>query len=173
MQIESIAKIIGLISALVALPFAARKLYRYFKPIKVEPGFNYFFSEHEPSEVLCRITNLSHEAQYIVSCEAKGMNSYKYIFKKHLKKPLTAPRLYPCIWFGANSFRFIGENAQKIEPFQPINLEHKISGENWLSAMLNPYFIIEVKLSSGKVVRSKRMPTPLHWQKIGLHSQRA
>ena len=155
--------LIGGITAIVTAVFAIRKLYQWLFPIRVEPSFKVVFDGSEPDEIQARIINRSRETQYLIRCEAKSTYSLYTIIKRHLCNPLTPPRLYPNIWFNIPSFGLLGSAPLKIEPFEPVELRHRLSNHP-LSVFFTPMFQIEVQLSSGRVFRSKRLDVPARWR---------
>ena len=167
MAIGLTAKIIGgTIVTLIAGFFALRKFVKFLFPLKVTPGYYVNLDNSKPDAIKANITNRSTETVYITDCIARGTYSIKHIVLVHLKNPLIKPRLYPNVWYHGATYTFLDDESLKIEPGQPIQLEHKLS-EHWLSAMHTPYFRIKVKTSSGKTVRSKKIKAPIRWSDIG------
>ncbi len=166
MGIEAILKLAGVITALIAALFAVRKLYQWLRPIHIEPSFKIFLADAGPDEIGARITNRSTETQYILQCSARGTYSLRYILMKHIHNPLLRPSLYPNVWYGGVVYRLMESESIKLELYQPVKLSCKLH-EHPLNAMFTPYFFIEVKLSSGRTVRSKKMQAPERWKYIG------
>jgi len=166
MQLDEFLKILGTLTALVTAIFALKNLYKWLFPIHIQPGVHLSFVSNDEDEIYATITNRSNEPLYITSCSARGTYSLLRILKTHILNPLTKPRLYRNIRFAGASYDMLGNESQKIEPSQPIQLKHELVNHP-LSAMHAPFFIVEVKLSSGRVLISKKSPTPGRWKTLG------
>ena len=165
-QIEQTVKIIGAIAAFVAAVFAIRKLYYWIRPIRIEPSFKLNFDNSSNDEIGASVVNRSNESEFIIRCVAKGTYSLKHILLRHLKRPLTPPRLYPNIRFGPVNYSLMKEDSIKLEPKQIANMKCEMHVHP-LNAMHTPYFLIEVQLSTGRVVRSKKIVAPARWINLG------
>jgi hypothetical protein len=148
MEWETIVKLAGGITGLVAAIFALRKFYMWLDSIGAE------------------VINRSTEPQYIVECSARGTYSLWHIARRHLKRPFLRPRLYPNIWYHGAVYQLLDGEPVKLEPGQPLNLECELY-EHPLNAMYTPYFVVKVKLSSGRTVRSSKLQAPGRWRYIG------
>ena len=142
--------------------FAVRKAYRLFFPVRITPSIHFPSNTYQRGAIGADIVNKSNETQYIVRCAAKGTYSFKHILLKHLKNPLTHPRLYKTIWYGVMSFPLIVDEKIKLEPFEPINKKHLIANHA-LSFFDTPKFLIEVELSSGRKLHSNSLDVPEFW----------
>ncbi|MDA3971035.1 MAG: hypothetical protein PF442_06770 [Desulfobulbaceae bacterium] len=154
------------IAALIGAIFTIRKFYYWLNPVHIEPSFTINFSNNVLDEIGATIVNRSNESIYLVNCVARGTYSFKHIALMHLKRPLTPIRLYQNIRFGPVVYELLENENLKLEQNQPVNLKCVIP-EHPLNAMYNPYFLIEAKLSSGKLIRSKKLKTPTVWKQIG------
>jgi hypothetical protein len=143
-----------------------KKLYQWLRPIRIEPSTKLFFNKSGPDEIRARIINRSADPQYILRCNARGTYSLRYILMRHIRHPLIRPRLYPNIWYDGVVYNLMAGEAIKLELNQPVELSCKLF-DHPLNAMFTPYFFIEVKLSSGKTVRSQKLRVPKRWKHIG------
>lgn len=150
------------VTALIAFIFAVRKAYKLFFPISIFPSIHFPSNTYQRGAIGTDIVNKSNETQYIVRCVAKGTYSFKDILLKHIKNPLTHPKLYKTIWYGVMCFPLIDNETIKIEPFEPINKKHLIANHA-LSFFDTPKFLIEVELSSGRKLHSHRLDVPEFW----------
>ena len=166
MEVESILKVAGVITALIATLFALRKFYKWLRPIHIEPSYTISFDNSDPNEIYAKIINRSTEPQYILRCSAKGTYSLRYILMTHIRNPLIRPSLYPNISYGGVVYDLMKGEAIKLELHQPVKLSCKIF-DHPLNAMFTPYFFIEVELSSGRTVHSKKLQAPERWKHIG------
>ncbi len=167
MEINTILKFAGVITALVATLFALRKLHQWVHPIHIEPSYTIFFDNSHLGEICAKIINRSAESQYILRCSARGIYSLPYILMSHIRNPLIRPSLYPNVWYSPVVFGLMKGEPIKLEPHQPVELSCKLF-DHPLNAMFTPYFFVEVELSSGRTVRSKKLQTPERWKYIGL-----
>ena len=156
--------LVGAVSAVVGAFFAIRKFYQWTRPVRIKPSC--FFHGSGPGTVRATIINRSSESQYIVRCVARGTYSFRHIALTHLRKPFIPPRLYPVVRFGTFFYSLLKEDL-KIEPAEPVKLEHKLVDAP-LNGLLTPYFLIEVELSNGRIIRSGKMRTPKTWQFLGI-----
>lgn len=158
-----VLQLIVVLTAFIGLIFAVRKVYRLFRPISITPSIHYPSDRSIRGQIGAEVINKSNEAQYIIRCNAIGTYNLKYILLKHIRSPLTKPRLYKTIWYGTMSFSPIGDDEKiKLEPFELINKKHQLSNHA-LSFFDTPKFLIEVQLSTGHVIRSKSLNVPLTW----------
>jgi hypothetical protein len=160
---QNILNLIAALSAIIAVVFAVRKLTQWILPIRVYPGI---FVGIDGNFIRATITNRSSEPQFIISCRAMGTYPFSHIALIHIRNPFIRPRLYQNVRYGGVVYDLLEQGNIKMEALQPIELSHKLK-EHPLSAVHTPYFIIEVKLSSGKIVKSNKMPVPTFWSKIG------
>jgi len=159
---ETFLKYVGAVSAIVAAIFAARKFYYWIRPIRIEPSFKLVLDKPNKDEIGASIVNRSNESIYIINCVARGTYSSKYIIFRHLRHPLTPLRLFQNVRFSPVCYRLLNEDTLKLEPNQQVNLKCELY-EHPLNAMYTPYFLIEVTLSSGKIIRSKKLVAPARW----------
>ena len=161
--ITTVAAVAGVITAVLAAFFYMRKLYHWLRPIRVEPSIKMVYDDSAPDEIQAKIINRSREAQYVVRCVARSTYPLSTIMRKHVRSPMVSPRLYQNIWFNVPSFSLLGKESQKIEPFESVELRHRLSNHP-LSFFLTPMFQVEVHLSTGRVIRSRRLDVPERWR---------
>ncbi|MDX1370223.1 hypothetical protein [Pseudomonas sp.] len=152
-------------SAVAVAIFAAVQLYKLLLPIHIQPIANLSFANKDEDEIRAIITNRSTDTQYITYCSARGMHSLLHIAKTHITHPFINPRLYKNFWFTGVSFDLIDNEPVEIHKSQPIELKRHFF-DHPLSALHAPFFIVEINLSSGRLIRSKKIPTPLRWRKL-------
>ena len=79
---------------------------------------------------------------------------------------MLSPRLYQNLRYNSAVYKLIGKDPLKLEPGQLVELKRDIY-EHPLNALYGPMLIAFVELTNGRVVRSKRMPSPPAWRMIG------
>lgn len=158
-----IGYLITIVAAIFGTIFGFRQFYRWRKGIKVKAKIRKNFENSESDKIIATIINRSDESQYITRCEARSTYPFSTIFIRHLKNPFLSPKLYKTIRFNSPSFGLLSENSCKIEPFEPVTLEHTISNHP-LAKMLTSTLQIEVELSSGRIFRSNRIMVPESWK---------
>ena len=166
LEFELIVKILGGIAGVIASIFAMRKLYKWLFPIYIEPGCFVSMDGAAPDAIEAEVVNRSSETLYVTECTARGTFSFWHILKTHFKNPFVKPGLFQNIWYHGASYNLISGESIKIEAHQPIKLRCELC-EHPLNAMYTPYFVVFVKLSSGRTIRSKKMWAPKRWRFIG------
>jgi hypothetical protein len=159
---DTFLKYIGAISATLAALFAARKFYYWMLPVRIGPSLKIVYEESNKDEIGASIVNRSNESIYITECFARGTYSFKYIVMRHFKHPLMPLRLYQNVRFSAVRYKLLNGENLKLEPNQQVNLKCVLS-EHPLNSMYTPYFLVEVKLSSGRIIRSRKLRAPARW----------
>jgi hypothetical protein len=166
MELEMVIKIAGGITVFIAAIFALRKFYMWIFPVCIKPSASLNFDGTKLDSIDARIINRSFESQYIVECTARGTYSFWYILKKHLKNPFLRRSVYPNVWYHGAVYSLLEGDPIKLEPGQQLCLQCELY-EHPLNAMYTPYFVVKVKLSSGRTVGSDRLQAPGRWQYIG------
>lgn len=161
-DLMSILKIFGTLTALVTAFFALRRFFHWIRPIRIVVGIKRIFDGSSPDQILATITNKCNEDQVIVRCFARSAYPIRIALLRHLKKPFTHPRLYRNIWYGAICFELMDNDQIKIAPYERKELNHSLSNHP-LSLFLTPLIQIEVELSNGRTFRSKRIEIPERW----------
>jgi hypothetical protein len=154
--------LLTIIGAIFAAIFGFRQFYRWRKGVKVKAKIRKNFDVSKADKIIATVINRSDESQYITRCEARSTYPFSTILIRHLKNPFLSPKLYKTIWYNSPSFGLLSEDSRKIEPFEPVTLEHKLSNHP-LAKMLTSTLQVEVELSSGRIFRSSRIKVPKSW----------
>jgi hypothetical protein len=170
-KIEKLLAIVGgaftIFGGIYAAFFAFKNFLKWLSPIKIEPGYSLWCDNGEtPDSITTTLINNTNKTQYIVSCTARGTHSVMDILKVHNKNPFLKPSLYPNVWYNGPVYGLLKDGSLKIEPHEPVKLECKLYNHP-LNAMFTEFFIITVKLSSGKTIKSKRIKAPPRWRQLG------
>lgn len=163
---DVLGKILGLISALAAAIYAARKLYFWLRPISIEPSYKLVLDNSGPDSISAKITNRSSSPLYLKSCVARGTYPLKYIILRHLKNPLLPRKLYPNVWYSANVYNMMGDSPIKLEAQELTTLKANLY-EHPLYAMYTPCFVVKATLTSGRRIASTKLQAPASWRMIG------
>ena len=155
----------AVVTTLAAVLFAARKLKRFFLPLRIEPTIRRVLDGSALDSIEVTVTNRSNETVHISQCVARGTYSFKEIAFKHLKHPLTKPRLYPNMWYHGAVYS-LSEEPIKLEPSQPVTLVCELYGHR-LNAVYAPFLLFIVTLSSGSKFRGGKIHAPKIWREIG------
>ena len=159
------------IAAVAGAVFALRKLWQLLCPVRIEPSVRLVFDGSGPDEILAKILNRSRETQYVVRCVVRSTYPLMMILRRHLRNPLVSPRLYPNIWFNAPNFDLLGAEPLKLEPFEEVELKHRLS-DHPLSVFLTPMLQVEAQVSTRRVFRSRRLHVPERWRFKGTNRSR-
>lgn len=151
------------IAAVTGAVFALRKLWQLLCPIRIEPSVRLVFDGSGPDEIHAKILNRSRETQHVVRCIVRSTYPLTTILRRHLRNPLVSPRLYPNIWFNALTFDLLGTEPLKLEPFEEVELRHRLS-DHPLSVFLTPMLQVEAQVSTQRVFRSRRLHVPGRWR---------
>lgn len=161
--IQPTLTIIASLAGLAGSVFVLRKAFGWLFPISIKPSIFVDFQEPNKDKIRAIITNRSREPLYVVKCDGRSANKLSYIVRKHVSRPLTKPRLYQCIWFGASTYALMDSEPIKLDPGQPIELSRELNFLLPIFAFTNPMVQVEVALSNGRVFRSRRLPIPVRW----------
>jgi len=143
--------------------FLFRKFYGWLRPLRVSPSFTIRNSDRGPDQLGAEIINRSREPLYIVECKAISAHPLRQALKTHIKRPLTRPRLIRTIYFGVNAYDLIKGERIKLEPDEPLSVSREMTFPNPIFLVHTPMLAIEVVLSSGRKVRSRRFEIPRSW----------
>ena len=165
-MLETVLKICGVVSALAAVAAIGYKLYRWFRPGSAEISYRLELDGSGPDSISVEVTNRSKATIYLRSCSVRSTYPILIILWKHLRRPLLHPRLYPNLRYNGPVYQFVRREPVKVEPAQLIELKTDIY-EHPANAIYGPMLIAKVVLTSGQVIRSKRMASPPVWQMIG------
>lgn len=155
----------AIVAFAVGLPHL-RNLYRWRRPISVSVSVVLMSRGGGPDLIRAEVTNLSQETQYLVKCDARGINSVTYILGRHFRRPFVRPSLYPNIWYGSVVYSLMNSGPIKLEPNQKISLQCEMHNHP-LNAMFNRYFFVKATLSSGVSRCSRRIDAPTRWRHLG------
>ena len=162
-----IAKNIGIVSAgLVALIGAIYTILKFWgslKPLRIEPSMHFDFENKNSDAISAKIINRSKETIYVAECFAKEAKPIKLALATHLRNPFIKPKLYPNVWYGTNQYNLLDEAQLKIEAGETKELWHKLDLEHPIAGFSELEFLVKVRLSSGRVIRSHRLKTPPSW----------
>lgn len=149
---------------MVSAFFALRTFWRWVFPVRIRASWFMSFEDGGADEIRADVINRSGESQYITRCRALSAHSFRRILTTHIRHPFIRPRLYPAVWFGMQTYELLGSTERRIEPYEIAHLAHKLNINFPLTRFLTPMFQIEVALSSGRTVRSKRLAVPERWK---------
>ncbi len=159
--------VVGAPSAIVvtvAAFFALRRLIRWLRPIRISPGIRVVFDGSGPDQIVATVTNVSGEDQVLVRCSARSVYPIRTALMRHLKQPLTPPRLYPTIWYAPFSFDLIGNEPIRLVPKERRELSHSLSNHP-LCLFVTAEIRVEAQLSERRrIFRSGRIRIPERWR---------
>ena len=156
----------GVAVGFVTCVYAVRKLWLWCYPVKVEAWWQMTCDGSKPDVMGAKVTNRRPDPVYLRSCVVRGTYPLSHLALYHLRHPFIRPRLYQNVWYNGAVYNLMGDVPVKIEAQQLINLEWGIY-EHPLNAMYTPQFVAIAKLTSGRVIRSRRVPAPAAWRLIG------
>ena len=155
---------LGAMAAIVTMFFQLRRLFHWWFPIRIFPSIRVVFDESGPDQIVAAVTNVSGEDQVLVRCSARSVYPIRTALLKHLKRPLTPPRLYPTIWYAPVSFDLMGNKPIRLKPKARRELSHSLSNHP-LSLFLTAEIRVETQLSERRrIFRSGRIRIPERWQ---------
>lgn len=161
-DLTTISTILGVSIATVGLVYSVRRLLRWWRPLRISPGIRVHRNDSLPDQICATVTNVSGTDQVLVRCSARTTCSVQSALLKHIKRPLTPPRLYTTIWFAGQAFALMGDDPIRLAPNDQERLSHSLSNHP-LSEFLTSMFLVEAELSNGQKYRSKRMLVPRYW----------
>jgi hypothetical protein len=143
--IRSMPDVMSLLKILIAI----KRWWRPLRPLRIIPKIKL-----DPAQICADVTNVSGDDQLLVRCIARITYPKTTILRRHLRHPLTPPRLYRTIWYGGIGFELIRLTSSiRLAPNEPTELCHSLS----YPPVFPPMILIEVQLSDGRVVRSDRL----------------
>ncbi len=164
-MLDSFIKVCGAISVAGAAFVLLYKGYRLLFPIFASTSYRLNFDGKNDS-LTVTIVNKSTSTVYVRSCRVRCTYSLFELVCRHLRKPFLAPRLYTNLRYNSAVYEFVDEDPIKLEPGQLIVLTEEIY-EHPLNALWGPMLIAFVKLTSGRVICSRRIPSPPVWRMVG------
>lgn len=165
-MLDSFLKICGAISVVGATLVLLYKGYRFFVPVKTSISYTLNLDGRNSDSLSVTITNRSSAPVYVRVCKVRCTYSLFDLALKHLRRPFLSPRLYPNLRYNSAVYELVGKKPVKLDPGQLVELKINVY-EHPLNALHGPMLIAFVELTSGRVVRSKRMPSPPVWRMIG------
>ena len=165
-MLETILKICGAISALVAVAVGGRKLYRWWRPGTAEISYKLVLDGSRPDSISVTFTNNSSSTIYVRSCTVRSTYSMRQLMWRHMKHPFLSPRLYSNLRYNGPVYQFVHGEPAKLEAAQLKEFKTDIY-EHPLNAIYGPMLVAKIVLTAGQVIRSKRMKAPMVWRKIG------
>lgn len=159
-DIITVAKVVGSAGTIIAAVIAVAV---WLRPVRIEPGYRLVFDGSGPDEITAIVTNKSNKPLYIVECGARGTYSWRHILWHHLRQPLMPPRLYRAARFRGPTHDLLSA-PMKLSPQQPVTLRHRLLWDHFLAKHQTPFFLVEVKLSSGRTFRSNKLGVPGRWK---------
>lgn len=163
---DEFLKICGAISLIGATAALLYKGYRLLFPVEAAISYTLNFDGTSPDSLSVTVTNRSTTSIYVRTCKVRCTYSWLTLFFKHLRRPFLSPRLYPNLRYNSAVYEFVDNEPIKLEPGQLVELKREIY-EHPLNALYGPMLIAFVELTTGRVVRSKRMQSPTVWRLIG------
>jgi hypothetical protein len=163
---DEFLKICGAISLFGATLVLLYKGYRLLFPVKACISYTLNLDGTHPDSLSVTITNRSTVSIYVRACTVRSTYSLLTLAIRHLRRPLLSPRLYPNLRYNSAVYELVGDEPIKLEPGQLVELKREIY-EHPLNALYGPMLIAFVQLTTGRVVRSKRMQSPPALRLIG------
>jgi len=149
------------VAAVISGFFAVRKFLGWLRPVTIYPTSSY--RRGEPDRLEAMLVNRSREPVYVMECRARGAYPLRKGVRAHLRHPFARPSRLKSLYFEVNTYEMLSGDAVRLEPAEPKVLQRNMMFKNPASAVPTPMLIIEVVLSSGKTVRSRRFNTPVGW----------
>jgi hypothetical protein len=165
-MLETILKVCGAITAVGAVVVLGRKTYSRLRPATAALSCRLVFDGSKPDSMTVAVTNRSPSNIYLRSCVVRSTHPLRRLLGLHLKRPLLPPRLYPTLWYNGCVYEFVNGEPVQLAPAQLKELTLEIH-EHPLNAIYGPMLVARVELTTGEVVRSRRIPSPKVWRMIG------
>ena len=151
----------GALGTIVAVLHWGPKVWRIYRPIVVTAGIHLRFDRSSPDEVIATIVNRSEKPQYISECLGRCTNSVAMNYRRYLSLPVTSLKMRKQVLFSGPAFKFSTNETLKIEPLQQVEIRYPLTHP--LVIFLAPRLVVEVRLTTGRVVRSKSVELPERW----------
>ncbi|PCJ91344.1 MAG: hypothetical protein COA46_07770 [Porticoccaceae bacterium] len=169
-MLDTLLKICGGISVIAAAIVVFYKLYRNLQPISTSISYTLDLRNDVPDSIEVEVTNRSSSPVYIKSCEVRCTYSFMQLTVMHLKRPFLRPSLYPNLRYNSCVYEFIEDQPVKLEASELKALKINIH-EHPLNALYGPLLISFTTLTTGRVMKSKKMPSPPVWKTIGMRGK--
>jgi len=151
----------GGLASIVAVLHWGPKVWRIFRPIVVTAGIHLVFDRSGPEEIIATIVNRSEKTQYISECLGRCTNSVAENCLRFLSLPVTTLKMRKHALFPGPSFKFSISETLKIEPLERVEIRYPLTHP--LVIFLAPRLVVEVRLTTERVVRSKSVELPERW----------
>jgi hypothetical protein len=165
-MLNNFLELCGAISVVTAAIGIFYKGYRLLAPARASISYTLNFDGTKPDSLSVTVTNRSTGPIYVRTCKVRCTYSFLALLRKHLHKPFLSPNLYSNLRYNSTVYELVGKEPIKLESGQLVELKRNIY-EHPLHALYGPMLIAFVELTSGRVVRSRRMPSPPVWRTIG------
>ena len=165
-MLETIIKWGSVVTVLAAVLAIGRKIYRMALPGTAEISYELVLDNSRPDSISVKITNRSNSAIYIRLCTVRSTYSIWQLIWRHIRRPFLSPRLYSNLRYNGPVYQFINGEPVKLDPAQLKEFRIEIR-EHPLNAIYGPMLLAKVLLTTGRVIRSKRMEAPMTWRMIG------
>jgi hypothetical protein len=142
------------------------KIGRRRRAVTAAISYQVILDGSKPDSMTVAVTNRSPSSIYIRSCVVRSTYPLRHLVALHLRHPLLRPKLYPNLWYNGCVYEFVKSEPVQLESAQLKELTLAIH-EHPLNTIYGPMLIAKVELTTGEVVRSKRIPSPKVWRMIG------
>ena len=149
------------LASIVAVLHWGPKVWRIFRPIVVTASVHLVFNRSGSEEIIATIVNRSEKTQYISECLGRCTNSVTENCRRYLSLPVTSLKMRKHAIFPGPSFKFSTNETLKIEPLEQVQIRYPLTHP--LVIFLAPRLVVEVRLTTGRVVRSKPVELPERW----------
>ena len=165
-MLDTFLKTCGAVSVVGAALVLLYKAYRLLRPLKASISYTLNCDGTRPDSLSVTVTSRSTSPIYVRTCKVRCTYSLRELALMHLRSPFLSPRLYPNLRYNSAVYELVGKEPIRLEPGQLTELTTEIY-EHPLNALYGPMLVAFVELTSGRVVRSKRMHSPRVWRTIG------
>ena len=159
--LTNVGAVAAALGSIVAALLWGPKVWRTYRPITVTAGIHLRFDRSGPDEIIATIVNRSENTQYISECLGRCTNSVAINFRRYLSLPVTALKMRKQVLFPGPAFKFAIDETLKIEPLQQVEIRYPLTHP--LAIFLAPRLVIEVRLTTMRVVRSEAVEVPERW----------
>lgn len=156
----------GAITILVTAFFGIRRLYHWWRPIRIDVGLQF-----SPKDgIFATVTNLTDEDQVLVECSAlcAYRKSRRDVFQAFWKGPWTAAQfrlVHRVLWYAPFRFPLMAdESAIRLPSKGQQKLSHILRWDHPLCIIAAPDIQIKARLSNGRTFRSQKIEVPKRWR---------
>ncbi len=151
----------GALASIAVVALWGPKVWRVFRPIAVTAGIHLVFDRSGPEEIIATIVNRSEKTQYIAECLGRCTYSVAENCRRYLSLPVTSLKMRKHALFPGPSFIFPTGETLKVEPLEQVEIRYPLTHP--LVMFLAPRIVVEVRLTTRRVVRSKSVELPERW----------